>query len=67
MTEGWNAFLWLALGIPAVLGWFAFGLGWLLDPHLVAEVIPLVWAAYAAGAWYVLMLLLLLAIMGGGH
>ena len=45
----------LALGIPAVLAWIAYGLCWLIEPRLTSEQNPLVWAAYAAGGWYVLM------------
>ena len=45
----------LALGIPAVLAWIAYGLCWLIEPRLTSEQDPLLWAAYAAGGWYVLM------------
>lgn len=51
----------LALGVPALLAWIAYGACWLLDPRLAGEQNPLIWAAYAAGGWYVLM-----AVIVGG-
>jgi len=48
-------------GTPAILAWTAAGLGYVADPHLTAEVDPLTWSMYAAGGWYVL----LIVIFGG--
>ncbi len=51
----------LALGIPAVLAWIAYGICWLIEPRLTSEQNPLLWAAYAAGGWYIAIA----AIVGG--
>jgi len=51
---------WLALGIPAVLGWFAFGLAYLLAPHLGVDPTPLRWAGGTVLCWYLLMALIFL-------
>lgn len=49
--EGWGWFAFLA-GIPAILGWAAYGLAILLAPHLTATPDPLIWAGYTVGVWY---------------
>lgn len=49
-------FAWIIIGIPAVLAWLAYGLCWLLEPRLAVEVSPIVWAEYAAGGWYAILI-----------
>ena len=56
-----NGILWLLLGIPAILAWIAYGMAWLLAPHLVGEVSQIHWALYTAGGWY-----LILFVLAGG-
>jgi len=56
-----NQVLWSLVGIPGALAWFAMGLGWLLEPRLAVEVAPLMWAFWAAGGWYAM----LMVIFGG--
>jgi len=47
---------WITAGIPAVLAWAAYGLGYLLDPHLTEVAVnPLHWAGYAAAGWYAIV------------
>lgn len=59
-------FLSLAAGIPAILGWLAYGLCWLINPRLAAEQDPLIWAAYAAGGWYAFWVMILGGSSMGG-
>ncbi len=56
-----NGFAWVALGIPAILGWLAIFAAWLIAPHLTLEPIAWMWAIYAVGAWYALWI----ALLGG--
>lgn len=56
-----NQFAWAFLGIPAILAWIGYGAGYLLDPHLIEDINPLMWAFYGAAGWYGLML-----VIGGG-
>lgn len=48
---------WFAIlgGIPAILAWIAYGLCWLLEPRLVGEQDPLLWAGYTAGTYYLIV------------
>lgn len=61
MNVSGSDFAWIVIGIPAVLAWLAYGLCWLLEPRLAAEVSPIMWAGYAASGWYILMALILSA------
>lgn len=61
-----NDAAWIFLGVPALLGWIAFGSGWLLDPHLVAEVVPLMWSMYLVGVYYLMLLIVIMIVCGGG-
>lgn len=45
----------MGIGIPAMLAWIAYGLCWLIEPRLTTDQNPLVWAACAAGGWYLIM------------
>lgn len=47
-----NTVAWALLGGPAILGWVAFGVAWLLAPRLGGEVVPLMWAFWAVAGWY---------------
>lgn len=49
-----NQAAWLALGAPALLGWFAALLGWLLAPHLGVDPAPMAWGLCAMMGWYIL-------------
>lgn len=53
-----NGLAWLFLGVPAILAWMGYGIGFLLVPHLLIEINPLLWAAYGAGGWYALVLVI---------
>lgn len=50
--------MWVLFGIPAILAWLGAGLAWLLAPHLAIEPAPLLWAMYAAGGWYCVLIVL---------
>lgn len=54
-TEGLPWFSILA-GVPAIMAWAAYGVAWLLGPHFAVAPDPLVWAGYAAGGYYALVL-----------
>jgi hypothetical protein len=60
-----NQVAWLFIGIPAVIAWLGAGLGWLLAPHLLTDPAPLLWAMYAAGGWYGLLIVVFGGWMGG--
>jgi hypothetical protein len=51
----------MGIGIPAMIAWIAYGLCWLIEPRLATDQNPLIWAAYAAGGWY-----LIIAVLVGG-
>ena len=59
-----NGLAWMLLGVPAILGWLGYLLGWLLDPHLIMEVNPLMWAMYAAGGWYAFLIVCFGGVLG---
>jgi hypothetical protein len=52
-----NGFAWIAFGVPAILAWIAAALCWFIEPRLTVEASPLIWAMYAAGGWYALLVL----------
>lgn len=56
-TEG-RAWFAILAGIPAILAWAAYGLAWLIGPHLVTPPDPLLWAGYTAGGYYLVLLAL---------
>lgn len=51
-----NQWAWALIGIPAVLGWLAIGIGWLVAPRLTVEIAPLVWGMFAVAGWYGLLI-----------
>lgn len=52
--RAWFTFL---LGLPALIGWAAYGLAWLLAPRMPMPVTPLDWAGSAVGAYYSIIFL----------
>ena len=58
--RAWFTFL---LGLPALIGWVAYGLTWLLAPRLPMPVDPLSAAGAAVGAYYAVMAFIVLGPM----
>lgn len=54
-TEEGRAWFAVLGGVPAIIGWIAYGLAWLLGPQLAVQPDPLLWAAYGVGGYYLLL------------
>ena len=50
----------LVLGFPALLGWLAYGICWLLDGRLGGGTDALFWAGSAVAIYYALMISLVI-------
>ena len=55
-AEEGRAWFTLLVSLPAILAWIGYGLAWLLGPHLVIAPEPLLWAGYAAGGYYAIII-----------
>lgn len=58
--RAWFTFL---LGLPALIGWAAYGLAWLLAPRLPLPVDPLAWAGFAVGCYYSILAFIALGLI----
>lgn len=53
MLRAWG---WFMIGLPAVIGWLAYGLAWLLQPRMgLGFPLPIEAAGYAMAAYYTLV------------
>lgn len=55
--EEGRAWFTLLIGLPALIGWIAYGMAWVLEPRFPGLITPIQAAGGAAGIYYSILLI----------